>query len=109
MACTGFYIALTWWTVGGLSGFIPKLHHCRLGMRPGSELKVCSFHFSVQSYSDFHDDLFPNTAGGEPAMTAQQWFEGANEKVSALSQLDLLGPPSLYLCAEIMERVRGSK
>ena len=82
----------------GLSGFIPKLHHCRLGMRPGLELTACSFHFSVQSYSDFHDDLFPNTAGGEAAMTAQQWFEGANEKVSALSQLDLLGPPSFCIC-----------
>ena len=35
----------------------------------------------LQSYSDFHADLFPDTPGNVPAMTAEQWYDGANTKV----------------------------
>ncbi len=41
-----------------------------------------SFRNVLQSHSDFHGDLFPDTAGELPAMTAQQWFDGANDKAS---------------------------
>ena len=30
----------------------------------------------LQSYREFHSDLFPDTASGEPALTAQQWLSG---------------------------------
>ena len=30
----------------------------------------------MQSYRDFHSDLYPDTASGDPALTAQQWFSG---------------------------------
>lgn len=29
-----------------------------------------------KSYREFHSDLYPDTASGEPALTAQQWFSG---------------------------------
>ena len=35
-----------------------------------------------QSHSDFHADLFPDTAGPCPALTAQQWAGGMNASVS---------------------------
>ena len=34
-----------------------------------------------QSYNEFHSDLFPETANGEPALTAQQWFVGQDSAV----------------------------
>ena len=37
--------------------------------------------FISQSLSEFHSDLFPDTAGGEPALTATQWCSGDNTKV----------------------------
>ena len=40
---------------------------------------------SSQSQSEFHSDLFPDTAGGEPALTADQWCQGENGKVKIRS------------------------
>ncbi len=34
-----------------------------------------------QSHTEFHADLFPDTASGEPSMTGTQWREGANTPV----------------------------
>ncbi|CAH1777231.1 unnamed protein product [Owenia fusiformis] len=31
-----------------------------------------------KSYTEFHEDLFPETAGEEPSMTADAWWEGSN-------------------------------
>ena len=36
---------------------------------------------ALQTYTDFHEDLFPDTAGPVPAMTAQEWFDGENKQV----------------------------
>ncbi|XP_025088826.1 coronin-7-like isoform X2 [Pomacea canaliculata] len=35
-----------------------------------------------KSYRDFHDDLYPETACGEPALTAEQWFSGEDNVVA---------------------------
>ncbi|KAK7496457.1 hypothetical protein BaRGS_00012379, partial [Batillaria attramentaria] len=35
-----------------------------------------------KSYRDFHADLYPDTAGGEPALTASQWFSGQDGQVT---------------------------
>eukprot|EP01121_Diplochlamys_sp_Union-15-3_P016864 TRINITY_DN581_c0_g1_i1.p1 TRINITY_DN581_c0_g1~~TRINITY_DN581_c0_g1_i1.p1 ORF type:complete len:921 (-),score=175.71 TRINITY_DN581_c0_g1_i1:31-2793(-) len=32
-----------------------------------------------KSYSDFHADIFPNTAGQEPALTQEEWFSGSDK------------------------------
>ncbi len=37
----------------------------------------------MQSHTEFHADLFPDTASGEAAMTTSQWKEGANTPVRA--------------------------
>ncbi len=36
----------------------------------------------VQSYREYHDDIFPDTATMEPAMSAQQWLSDQNNQVS---------------------------
>ncbi len=41
----------------------------------------CTF---IQSHSDFHADLYPETPGDIPAMTAKEWLGGANDKVRLL-------------------------
>ncbi|XP_077983604.1 coronin-7-like [Glandiceps talaboti] len=38
-----------------------------------------------KTYRDFHEDLFPDTLSGEPAMTSDQWLEGQNTQVSTTS------------------------
>lgn len=38
------------------------------------------FYF-LQTYSDFHADLYPDTSGEVPAMSAEQWIQGSNAKV----------------------------
>jgi len=40
-----------------------------------------------RSYNDFYPELYPDTASGVPSMTAEQWCNGANERV-ALVKLD---------------------
>ena len=37
--------------------------------------------YVFQQYKDFHDDLFPDTKCGTPALDASQWFQGQNAKV----------------------------
>eukprot|EP00794_Sanderia_malayensis_P007608 gene7608-8448_t len=37
-----------------------------------------------RSYTEFYPELFPDTLSGEPSMTADQWFDGANEPVSKI-------------------------
>ena len=36
----------------------------------------------TQSHSDFHADLFPDTAGPYSSLSAEDWAEGKNEPVS---------------------------
>lgn len=38
--------------------------------------------YIITQSSDFHADLFPDTLGGTPAMTAEQWLQGANLQVT---------------------------
>ena len=59
------------------------LRSCSLFLvRLGSLLFLYPIHLSLsQSLSEFHSDLFPDTAGGEPALTATQWCSGDNTKV----------------------------
>ncbi|KAL8605329.1 hypothetical protein ACOMHN_031268 [Nucella lapillus] len=38
-----------------------------------------------KSYRDFHSDLYPDTASGEPALTAQQWFSGQDAPAPTVS------------------------
>ncbi|XP_076446220.1 coronin-7-like [Babylonia areolata] len=38
-----------------------------------------------KSYREFHSDLFPDTASGEPALTAQQWFSGQDALTPKIS------------------------
>ena len=39
------------------------------------------FYLNLQSYREFHADLFPDTYSGEPAMTSEEWFQGENKEV----------------------------
>ena len=41
---------------------------------------LCAFSL-LQSLREFHGDLFPDTVGGEPALSAEQWCHGDNAKV----------------------------
>jgi coronin-7 len=43
------------------------------------------YHVQRKSLKEFHSDLFPDTAGGEPALTADQWCQGQNAKVAKVS------------------------
>ena len=43
------------------------------------------FYIQRKSYRDFHSDLFPDTKSDIPAMTAEEWLGGANERVSTVS------------------------
>jgi coronin-7 len=45
-----------------------------------------------KSHREFHEDLFPESKSNIPAMTAKQWFDGANDKVGKMS-LDPARPP----------------
>ncbi|XP_078683818.1 coronin-7-like [Branchiostoma floridae x Branchiostoma belcheri] len=38
-----------------------------------------------KSYRDFHEDLYPDTASGQPTMTAQEWMDGGNNMVTKIS------------------------
>ena len=38
----------------------------------------------LQSYTEYHSDIFPDTAAGIPAMTAQEWLNGENKPVSKI-------------------------
>lgn len=34
-----------------------------------------------QSGQEFHEDLFPDTAGSTAAMSAEEWWQGGNKQV----------------------------
>ncbi|KAI3359223.1 hypothetical protein L3Q82_002748 [Scortum barcoo] len=38
-----------------------------------------------QSAQEFHDDLYPDTAGTTPAMSAEEWWKGGNKQVEKVS------------------------
>lgn len=40
---------------------------------------MCLFQHSGQ---EFHEDLYPDTAGATPAMSAEEWWEGGNKQVN---------------------------
>jgi coronin-7 len=42
----------------------------------GPKLSLTQSALFLQSYREFHSDLYPDTASGEPALTADQWFSG---------------------------------
>ncbi|GAB6023962.1 hypothetical protein CHUAL_008692 [Chamberlinius hualienensis] len=44
-----------------------------------------SYQVPRKSYRMFHDDLFPDTAGPEPAMSCTEWFSGQNQPVPKIS------------------------
>jgi coronin-7 len=48
---------------------------------------VIPIRFTVprKTYSDFHADLFPETRGGEPALTQDEWFAGENRAPKLVS------------------------
>jgi len=37
--------------------------------------------YFFQSYKEFHEDLFPDTPCGEPALSSEDWFSGQNGQV----------------------------
>ena len=46
-----------------------------------------SFSVTRKSYVDYHSDLYPDTFGHEPGMTAQEWVDGMN-RAPKLTTLD---------------------
>uniref|UniRef100_W5M359 Coronin n=1 Tax=Lepisosteus oculatus TaxID=7918 RepID=W5M359_LEPOC len=44
-----------------------------------------SYHVPRKSGQDFHEDLYPDTLGQTPAMTAQGWWTGENKQVAKVS------------------------
>ncbi|XP_046355097.2 coronin-7-like [Haliotis rufescens] len=38
-----------------------------------------------KSYRDYHEDIYPPTSSMDPAMSADQWFSGQNDKISLIS------------------------
>lgn len=48
-------------------------------------LPVCMSELTLllqQSGQEFHEDLFPDTAGSTAAMSAEEWWQGGNKQVS---------------------------
>lgn len=37
------------------------------------------------NFQEFHEDLFPETVGSTPAMSAEEWWEGGNKQVEKVS------------------------
>ncbi|XP_013771927.1 coronin-7-like [Limulus polyphemus] len=44
-----------------------------------------SFQVPRKSYRDYHEELFPDTAGTEPSLTLDEWMMGSNDMVSKIS------------------------
>ncbi|CAG2189269.1 CORO7 [Mytilus edulis] len=57
-----------------------------------------------KSYKEFHDDLFPDTPCGEPALSTDDWFSGQNSQVQCTS-LD----PAKRKKRQTGSRIIGSK
>ncbi|KAI4821774.1 hypothetical protein KUCAC02_007357 [Chaenocephalus aceratus] len=61
---------------------------------------------------EFHDDLYPDTVGTTPAMSAEEWWKGGNKQVEKVSlnpdkQLKLKAPPAKQVAAKLISG--GSK
>ncbi|XP_062514587.1 coronin-7-like [Corticium candelabrum] len=52
-----------------------------------------SYHVKRKSYREFHEDLYPDTLSGEPALSSEAWFSGDNKEVGRVS-LDPSKQPS---------------
>lgn len=57
----------------------------RLMVLTKSSVVPLSYHVPRKSYRAFHGDLFPVTFNGEPSMTSDEWFQGANTPRSKTS------------------------
>ncbi|CAI8054249.1 Coronin-7 [Geodia barretti] len=66
------------------------------------------YHVQRKSQSEFHSDLFPDTAGSEPALTADQWCQGQNGKVAKVS-LDPKGQPKAASQPKSHSKQNGTK
>jgi coronin-7 len=51
----------------------------------GNHIVPISFTVPRKSYRDFHEDLFPDTCGGVPAMTSSEWLQGKTATVHRVS------------------------
>ena len=66
-----------------------------------------------KSYREYHGDIYPDTAGPEPALGPQDWLDGANSAPSKLclnpavrkSDCTRFGPP----LTEVVRKGRGNK
>ncbi|XP_034075452.1 coronin-7-like isoform X1 [Gymnodraco acuticeps] len=61
---------------------------------------------------EFHDDLYPDTVGTTPAMSAEEWWKGGNKQVEKVSlnpdkQSKLKAPPAKQVAAKLISG--GSK
>ncbi|XP_064415249.1 coronin-7 [Latimeria chalumnae] len=56
-----------------------------------------------KSYKEFHEDLFPDTSGNIPSMSAEEWWNGANKQVGKVS----LNPTKLSGKAYVSSIVPG--
>lgn len=66
------------------------------------------------SAHEFHDDLYPDTAGTTPAMSADEWWTGGNKQVEKVSlhpgkQPKTKAPPAKQMPAKKELTSRGSK
>jgi coronin-7 len=66
------------------------------------------YHVQRKSQSEFHSDLFPDTAGSEPALTADQWCQGQNGKVAKVS-LDPMRQPKAASQPKSRSKQNGTK
>lgn len=55
--------------------------------------KVCIFFPSLVQSDLFQDDLYPDTAGAEPAMEPDEWLDGRDEDPILMSMRDGYVPP----------------
>lgn len=44
-----------------------------------------NIHLSVQSYRDFHGDLFPETAAAESNVSPSSWLQGIDTQLTRIS------------------------
>uniref|UniRef100_A0A8C2XEG1 Coronin n=1 Tax=Cyclopterus lumpus TaxID=8103 RepID=A0A8C2XEG1_CYCLU len=48
------------------------------------------------SSQEFHEDLYPDTVGTTPAMSAEEWWKGGNKQVDIVSVCPSIKAPCLY-------------
>lgn len=56
-----------------------------------------------KTYREFHTDLFPDTVGNEPGLSAQEWFKGSNNMVTPPTKVygRFLDKKKLFLATKI--------